>query len=294
MGVIGGIIGGLSQASAAKSAARSQEAAANKQIELAKETRDMTRADLAPYVQSGSLGQAAYMNTLGLGAAPMIGGSTPQVETYQIPGTAGTGWQGGMPTNEQIGIDHATTSDKMAWMAKQGSPGTAATTGYRVNGQTFGDMASAQAYANANQTGGQAWGGYEQSPGYQFQLEQGMDALQSSAAAGGGLGSGRTMTDAMKYGQGLASQDFGNFQNRLAALGQGGQSAAAMQGDANTNYAQMGTNALGSIGNAQAAGKIGAANAFSDMMGNLVGAWGQQSATGGGGMFGDNLMTVGR
>lgn len=283
MGIIGGIISGISRANAAESAAKSQEKAANNQIALAKETRDMTRADLAPYVQSGGQGQAAYLNTLGLGAAPMIGGTAPQIETFQTPGVTPPM----QPGNVQFSPWQTSTAPTQA-------PAAAPATQYRVNGQVFGDMASAQAYANANQTGGQAWGGYEQSPGYQFQLQQGMDALQSSAAAGGGLASGRTMIDAMKFGQGLASQDFGSFQNRLAALGQSGQSAAAMQGDANTNYAQMGTNALGSIGNAQAAGKIGSANAFSDMMGNLVGAWGQQSATGGGGMFGDSLLTVGR
>ena len=86
------------------------------------------------------------------------------------------------------------------------------------------------------------------------------------------------MTDAMKYGQGLASQDFGNFQNRLAALGQGGQAAAGMQANNNTNYAQMGTNALGSIGNARSAGAIGVGNAFSDMMGNIVGGMGMMKA----------------
>lgn len=61
---------------------------------------------------------------------------------------------------------------------------------------------------------------FEADPGYQFRLEEGMKGLMGSAAARGALGSGETMKDAMKYSQGLASQEFGNayarFQNDRA------------------------------------------------------------------------------
>lgn len=196
--VIGSVVSGVVGMASANKAANAQKKAGDQQLALARETRDLTRADLAPYVQSGDLGQAAYLNTLGLGAAPMVDG-------------------------------------------KQ-------------------------------------WGGYEQSPGYQMQLRQGTDSAMSAAMATGQGASGRTLQDLNAFGQGLAAQDFGNFQNRLAALGQGGQAAAGMQANNNTNYAQMGTNALGNIGNAQSAGAIGVGNAFSDMMGNIVGGMGMMKA----------------
>lgn len=243
VGVIGGLASGLMGMSSANKAANAQEKAANDQIALARETRDLTRADLAPYVQGGNLGQQAYLNTLGLAATPMVGATAPQITSVPAYGK---------------------------------TPAS-----FSVGGQTFGSMAEAQAYANAHQTGGTAWGGYTQSPGYQNQIRQGMDSLQSSAAAQGGLASGRTMQDAMAFGQGMAQQDFGNFQNRLAALGQSGQAAAGMQANANTNYAEMGTNALGNIGNARAAGAMGVGNAFTDMMGNIVGGIGMQKGMGG-------------
>lgn len=267
MGVVAGLAGGLMQMSAANKAADAQEKAANSQMALARETRDMTRADLAPYVQSGNLGQAAYLSTLGLGAAPMIGGTAPQVETYQIPGNATTQNALGALSGRESNTTGPTSY-------------SAPTTGYRVGGQTFGTMAEAQAYAAANPTGGTQWGGYTQSPGYQTQLRQGTDSALSAAMATGQGASGRTLQDLNTFGQGLAAQDFGNFQNRLAALGQGGQAAAGMQANNNANYAQMGTNALGSIGNAQSAGAIGAGNAFSDMMGNIVGGMGMMKANG--------------
>ena len=72
--LVGGLISGVFGMVSANKAANAQKKAANDQLALAKETRDLTRADLAPYVQSGDLGQAAYLNTLGLGAAPMVDG----------------------------------------------------------------------------------------------------------------------------------------------------------------------------------------------------------------------------
>src|SRR5258708_9493587 len=44
-------------------------------------------------------------------------------------------------------------------------------------------------------------------PGYQFQLQQGENALQNSAAAQGGLLSGGTLAGMNKYAQGPSSQN---------------------------------------------------------------------------------------
>jgi hypothetical protein len=51
-------------------------------------------------------------------------------------------------------------------------------------------------------------------PGYQFQLDQGNKALQSSAAARGALQSGGNMKAMANYNQGLAGTSFGNAYNR--------------------------------------------------------------------------------
>ena len=75
--------------------------------------------------------------------------------------------------------------------------------------------------------------GYQQSPGYQFQLNQGLDAAQSSAAARGGLMSGKTLADLNTYGQGVANQDYQTYLNRLQGIGTQGQAAAGIVGSAN-------------------------------------------------------------
>jgi hypothetical protein len=56
----------------------------------------------------------------------------------------------------------------------------------------------------------------EATPGYQFQLKAGEDAIQNSAAAKGSLLSGRTLADLNNYAQGTASTNYQNtFNNAL-------------------------------------------------------------------------------
>jgi hypothetical protein len=56
----------------------------------------------------------------------------------------------------------------------------------------------------------------ENDPGYQFQLAEGMKAIQNSAAAKGGLGAGGTMKSLANYNQGLAGTSFQNAYSRAA------------------------------------------------------------------------------
>lgn len=114
--------------------------------------------------------------------------------------------------------------------------------------------------------------GIEQDPGYQYQLEQGVNAIQGSAAARNNLLSGRTLRGLTEFGQQLGTgyadqaynRELGAFQNRqnqLLSLMQGGQSAAGAQ----SSLPQL---ALAG-GQAQAAGITGAANALTGTLSNL-------------------------
>lgn len=108
-----------------------------------------------------------------------------------------------------------------------------------------------------------------QSPQYQFVMQQGIQGLDNSAAARGGLLSGGHLADILNYSQGVASQQFQNIYNNLATVASLGESAGAMVGNAGT-YAGMGmSNALMAGGNAAAAGEIGSANSYNSTLGNL-------------------------
>ncbi|MEO9347978.1 DNA transfer protein p32 [Acinetobacter radioresistens] len=120
-------------------------------------------------------------------------------------------------------------------------------------------------------------------PSYQFRIQQGQNAIQSGAAAQGGLLSGATQKALMNYGQEAASQEFQNAYNRfnadqtnqynrLANLVGVGQNAAAQTGNAGMQTAQAIANNTMSGANAQAAGAIAAGNKTANNFNSMLGA----------------------
>ena len=114
---------------------------------------------------------------------------------------------------------------------------------------------------------------FQADPGYAFRLSEGMKALEASRAARGGLLSGATGKALSRYGQDLASQEYGGafnrFQteraNRLQPLGSlmgTGQAAASNQATAAGQYGTNVGNLATSGAAAQAAGQVGMTNAL--------------------------------
>ena len=120
----------------------------------------------------------------------------------------------------------------------------------------------------------ESYGGFQATPGYEFQRQQGLDAVQSSAAARGNLYSGATMKAVTDYSQGLANQEYNNYLNRLSGVAASGQAAAGNQANAGANFSANAGNSLAAIGNAQAAGAIGSANAINGGITNALSSFG--------------------
>lgn len=78
--------------------------------------------------------------------------------------------------------------------------------------------------------------GYQQSPGYQFQTQQGMNAVNNAAASGGMSGTPANQYNAANMVNGLANQDYYNYLNHGLS-----QYGAGLQGLSGIN--QMGYNA---------------------------------------------------
>src|SRR3990167_4876151 len=68
---------------------------------------------------------------------------------------------------------------------------------------------------------------FEADPGYEFARGEGFRGIQNAAASQGMLRSKNTLTDLMRYGTGLASQEFGNVDARNFRNWQAGRSGAA-------------------------------------------------------------------
>lgn len=71
-----------------------------------------------------------------------------------------------------------------------------------------------QNYANGAYTNQLTPENFQEDPSYQFRKQQGMDGIQSSAAAGGGLLSGAALKSLNQHNSNLASQEYSNAWQR--------------------------------------------------------------------------------
>lgn len=111
-----------------------------------------------------------------------------------------------------------------------------------------------------------AFDAYRKSTGYDFRLNQGLNAVQSGFAGRGTLQSGAAMKALNDYGQGMASGEFGNYLNALGTQQGLGFSAAGAQAGVATNYA----NSLGNIYQANGANQANAALASANALGSGI------------------------
>lgn len=89
------------------------------------------------------------------------------------------------------------------------------------------------------------------SPGYQFRFGEGQRAVESGGAAKGLLMSGGTLKDLVRFGQGVAADDFNDQFNRQMAIAGGGQQAATSLGALGGAMAGRIGDTLTGIGNAR-------------------------------------------
>jgi hypothetical protein len=108
--------------------------------------------------------------------------------------------------------------------------------------------------------------GFEESPGYQYRLEQGQDAITNTAATRGGIKSGNVLKALTQYGQEIGSSEYGNYLNQLAGLSGMGQAAVGQQGSVGGSAGANIGAAYGNYGAARASGIIGQANTINSWL----------------------------
>lgn len=131
---------------------------------------------------------------------------------------------------------------------------------------------------------------FEQSPDYQFALDQSMRANDRSAAARGSLYSGGADADRIQLASGLASQNLQNYLGRMMQQAQMGQSAAGTVGSIGAQLIGAQAGAVGAQGQARANGLGALSGMAGDMAfagGNYLGGRGNMPAQPlGGGVWG--------
>lgn len=162
--------------------------------------------------------------------------------------------------------------------------------GLSTGGDTFGSLAAPVSMTQAN---------LEATPGYQFNLSQGLKAVQNGAAARGLGASGAALKGAGTYATGLADSTYQNqfnnavtnqtnTYNRLMGLTATGENAAAQTGVLGTQTASNIGNNITGAGNATAAADVAGANAVGSAASSIPNALLTNAflSQGGGGLYG--------
>lgn len=159
------------------------------------------------------------------------------------------------------------------------------------------------AYQDGQLTGSLDPNDFQNDPSYQFRKQEGMDGIQSSAAAQGSLLSGAALKSLNEYNSNLASQEYGNAwsrdqtekqnlmgvlsgnragdynlfsnedsrrYNQLAGVAGAGQQTAGQLGQFGANNAAAQGNYAINGANSQANGLVGAANAETQAWNNIM------------------------
>lgn len=244
MGIVSAIVGsaligaGASAYSAKKSAKAAQQASDAATAEQQRQF-DLIRADTAPYRQVGVDALNAIQRLYG--RAPVGASSAPSAVG---PADARTVWLSG-PYGGRIPVEIPGQPGEPA-VASPGPPATG-----RPDLSVFFE-----------------------SPDYQFNLAEGQKAIDRSLAARGRALSGAGVREGIRYASGLASQEFGNFYNRLASQAGLGQTAVGTSASAGMQTAANIGNAAMNAGNVRAsaymAGAQGVNSAIQGGIGNLL------------------------
>lgn len=99
-------------------------------------------------------------------------------------------------------------------------------------------------------------------PGFQFTMNQGINAIQNAASAKGMLNSGNLLQSLNDYGQGLAQQYYQNYMGNLATLAGYGNTATANNVSSSMNLANQIAGQYTNLGNTQANSALSAGNAL--------------------------------
>lgn len=207
--------------SASKNAANAQTQASQNAIAEQQREFDINQANQQPWLNTGKSALSTLAGLYGLNGGTS-GAQSGNTITQQMP-------YANNPLDQHGGSGGTTLFDGSTATPLNGSPDSSGTAANAPDYSAFFD-----------------------SPDYQFALQQGQQGVDRDAAARGALYSGGHTADVLKFGQGLASQQFNNYTNRLASLAGVGQTAANELGAYGQNTANSIGNLMTNAGNARA------------------------------------------
>ena len=293
--IASGAMGASAQKKAAQTAADSSLAVADKNNALYREIYGENKALLQPYSDRGTLASNALTDLL-LGTHTFNpSAATPATAPASGSTSALSGFQSApVVAKVPLGSDPSSLSPAERAIGFGDEPGALSTIGptsidNRVRGGALrarlgaagispgpgtsaGPITSPQPAAPPASDGAappsalSAWDQFRQGTNYQWRLNQGMGALNSSYAANGTFDSGAADKGRIEYGQNFASNELANYMNLLAGQQAMGLSAAGAVAGVGTTYAgniaAQNTNAGNAAANAALIAGQGKANMY--------------------------------
>ena len=231
VGAVAALGGAAMQSNAANKASNAQQQSAQQSLGMQQQQFDASQRTMAPYEDVGRGALYKMSDLMGVSrAAPVAPDWTDPRFTKQRDETGG----------------RYTANDTREWNA--------------ANAQYQRELADYSASQHAREQGPDAL--LQTDPGYQFRLGEGNKAIENAARARGQYFSPSTVKELTRYGQGFASNEFGNVYNRLSGLAGMGQGATNTQAQLGQNFANNTGNTMMSAGNARGAASIAQGNAW--------------------------------
>jgi hypothetical protein len=271
---IGDIFASKKQADSAKDATQAQIDASKREIEFQRESRDLARGDAAPYREAGATALDALMSMTGLkgtGGGQALrggGGVRPGRPTGRyISGPGQKGVRGRRSSYARYG-GGPMMRDRTMYNINEMGPENVYSGGGVTRNSNPATVDGQTGYVQPNENPGGVEGGYNfmTDPGYNFRFNEGQRALETGAAARGGLLSGGFAKKMARYGQDYASNEYTNVYNRISNIAGLGQVSAGQSG----NYAMMAgqgmANAAGNAGYARASGYTAGGNIWGNAL----------------------------
>lgn len=189
VGAVGSIAGGLISGGAANKAAQTQANAANQATALQEAIYGQTTQNLAPFLQSGTAGNQALLSYLGLAPGSVSG-------------------QPGAAYLQQIGDQYSANLNSDISQYINSLPTLNLPQVPTLPQLNLPQTPNLPTYNYPTEPG---LSQFQQSPGYQYQLNQALNAAQNSAAGQTGSLSSNMLQAIQQGAAGLSAQDWNNY-----------------------------------------------------------------------------------
>lgn len=209
------VVGSVASSRASSSAARSSQRGTDASINEQARQYDQTRQDFGQQRAIGGGATSLLSRLYGISTPGTPGEFDSQAYLAANPDVAASDWFRGNPEAH-----------------------------YQQYGQAEGRQAVYNGATPATQGGAPDMTAFTESPDYQFNLQQGQQAIDRSLAARGRTLSGAGVKEGVRYASGLASGQYSDYTNRLMQIAGLGSAATSATAGAGANMANANSQAL--------------------------------------------------